>query len=85
MARLRTNLGGCLTAVAVCTVVTVAAAGVVAADRPKDEERLFVAEPLTGEGSFTSGVEGPACDAEGNVYAVNFEKQQTIGKVTPEG
>jgi gluconolactonase len=49
------------------------------------EEKLFVAKPLTPEKSFTSGVEGPACDAEGNVYAVNFEKQQTIGKTSPDG
>ncbi len=49
------------------------------------EERLFVATPLTMEKSFTPGIEGPACDATGNVYAVNFARQQTIGKVTPEG
>ena len=49
------------------------------------EEDLFVAKPLTAEGSFTQGIEGPACDAEGNVYAVNFQRQQTIGRVTPEG
>lgn len=49
------------------------------------EEELFVARPLTAEGSFTGGIEGPACDAEGNLYAVNFERQQTIGRVTPEG
>ncbi|MFH1264805.1 MAG: SMP-30/gluconolactonase/LRE family protein, partial [Planctomycetota bacterium] len=49
------------------------------------EEELFVASPLTAEGSFTEGIEGPACDAEGNLYAVNFQRQQTIGRVTPEG
>jgi sugar lactone lactonase YvrE len=54
---------------------------VVAADAPPSEK----ATPLTKENSFTTGVEGPACDAAGNVYAVNFEKQQTIGKVTPAG
>src|SRR5690606_32905339 len=32
-----------------------------------------------------SGVEGPACDREGNLYAVNFARQHTIGKVTPAG
>jgi gluconolactonase len=48
-------------------------------------EKLFVATPLTAKDSFTSGVEGPACDRAGNVYAVNFAKQQTIGKVTPDG
>lgn len=49
------------------------------------EESLFVARPLTAENSFTTGIEGPACDARGNIYAVNFERQQTIGKVTPDG
>ena len=48
-------------------------------------ETLFVATPLTEEGAFTEGIEGPACDAQGNIYAVNFARQQTIGKVTPDG
>jgi sugar lactone lactonase YvrE len=49
------------------------------------DEPLFVAKPFTAEKSFTTGIEGPACDAQGNVYAVNFARQGTIGKVTPEG
>jgi sugar lactone lactonase YvrE len=49
------------------------------------EEQLFVAAPLTEAGSFTEGIEGPNCDAQGNVYAVNFARQGTIGKVTPDG
>jgi gluconolactonase len=49
------------------------------------KEQLFVAKPLTAAKSFTPGIEGPACDAAGNVYAVNFARQQTIGKVTPDG
>src|SRR6266513_7736 len=48
-------------------------------------ERLFLATPLTEEGAFTEGIEGPACDALGNIYAVNFARQQTIGKVAPDG
>ncbi len=52
---------------------------------PADGEKLFTATPLTAEGSFTEGIEGPACDAEGNVYAVNFARQQTIGRVSPDG
>jgi sugar lactone lactonase YvrE len=48
-------------------------------------EKLFVAKPLTADKAFTAGIEGPACDAAGNVYAVNFARQQTIGKVTPDG
>ena len=49
------------------------------------EEALFVARPLTAENSFTLGIEGPACDVRGNIYAVNFAREQTIGKVTPDG
>ncbi len=48
-------------------------------------EKLYVAVPLTAEQSFTPGIEGPACDAAGNIYAVNFAEQQTIGRVAPDG
>ncbi len=48
-------------------------------------ERLFVSRPFTPPHSFTAGIEGPACDAEGNLYAVNYARQHTIGKVTPSG
>ena len=50
-----------------------------------DAETLWKAQPLTEAGAFTGGVEGPACDSAGNVYAVNFARQGTIGQVTPEG
>lgn len=50
-----------------------------------EPEELFVARPLTEKESFTTGIEGPACDSAGNIYAVNFARQQTIGKVTPDG
>ena len=48
-------------------------------------EELFVSQEFTPVDGFTSGIEGPACDAEGNLYAVNYERQHTIGKVTPDG
>jgi sugar lactone lactonase YvrE len=41
--------------------------------------------PFTPERSFTSGVEGSAVDTSGNVFACNYERNGTIGKVTPEG
>jgi sugar lactone lactonase YvrE len=50
-----------------------------------DKEELNVATPLTADKSFTAGIEGPACDAAGNIYAVNFARQQTIGRITPDG
>jgi gluconolactonase len=46
---------------------------------------LFSSAVFTPVNSFTSGVEGPAVDREGNVYAVNFHHNGTIGKITPEG
>lgn len=49
------------------------------------DEKLFVATPLTAEGAFTPGIEGPACDREGNIYAVSFGEKRNIGKVTPDG
>jgi gluconolactonase len=48
-------------------------------------EELYVATPLTAAKSFTSGVEGPAVGPDGSIYAVNFERQQTIGRVSPDG
>src|SRR5262245_45809556 len=47
--------------------------------------QLYAASQFTPVDSFTSGIEGPACDRLGNLYAVNYERQHTIGKVTPEG
>ena len=34
-------------------------------------EELFKTTPLTKPGEFTKGIEGPACDKAGNIYAVN--------------
>ena len=48
-------------------------------------EPLWTPRPLTKPGEFTAGIEGPACDREGNVFAVNYEKQGTIGRVRPDG
>ena len=49
------------------------------------DEQLFTATPLTKNVDFTAGIEGPACDAEGNIYAVSHLKPENIGKVTPAG
>lgn len=37
------------------------------------------------EWSFTKGIEGPAVDADGNLYAVNFKEEGTIGIVYENG
>lgn len=46
-------------------------------------EELFVSRRFAA--GFTAGIEGPACDDAGNLYAVNYARQGTIGIVTPEG
>ena len=46
---------------------------------------LYESFIFTPPGGFTRGIEGPACDREGNLYAVNYQEQHTIGKVTPGG
>lgn len=49
------------------------------------QDTLFVSQVFTPQHSFTAGIEGPACDQDGNLYAVNYARQHTIGKVTPDG
>lgn len=45
------------------------------------EEALFVSKRITPPGEYTSGIEGPAVDASGNLYVVNFGQSGTIGKL----
>lgn len=49
------------------------------------DEVLFKSQQITKNNLFTKGIEGPAVDKNGNLYAVNFLKAGTIGKVTPTG
>ncbi len=46
---------------------------------------LFTSNILTPSNQFTSGIEGPAVDKSGILYAVNYDHQGTIGKITPKG
>ena len=46
---------------------------------------MYESSGLTRLNSFTSGAEGPAVDNDGNLYAVNYSKEGTIGKITPTG
>ena len=51
----------------------------------KRDRLLFTSSVLTPVNSFTTGVEGPAVDKKGNLYAVNYQREGTIGIVTPDG
>jgi sugar lactone lactonase YvrE len=44
---------------------------------------LFESQQVTPSGEYTSGIEGPAVDAGGTLYVVNFQRQGTIGKLSP--
>ena len=49
------------------------------------EDEVDKSFDFTKEGLFTAGIEGPAVDSKGNLYAVNFEKEGTIGIVDSLG
>lgn len=49
------------------------------------EKSDYKVKDLLPENSFTKGMEGPAVDAEGNLYAVNYSRQGTIGVVNTNG
>jgi len=51
----------------------------------KNTSTLYKSSDLTVVNSFTSGAEGPAVDKDGNLYAVNYAKEGTVGKITPSG
>lgn len=48
-------------------------------------EKEDTSTDFTEEHLFTTGIEGPAVDNAKNLYAVNFEKEGTIGIVDAEG
>jgi sugar lactone lactonase YvrE len=45
------------------------------------ESRLFESRQVTPSGEYTSGIEGPAADLDGNLFVVNLGKPGTIGKL----
>ncbi|OQX97840.1 MAG: gluconolactonase, partial [Bacteroidetes bacterium 4572_117] len=51
----------------------------------KNAQKNFVATDFVADSTFTKGAEGPAVDKSGNVYAVNFAKQGTVGLILPNG
>jgi gluconolactonase len=53
--------------------------------QPAQKENLFTVSDFTKENLFTTNIEGPCFDKEGNLYVVNFEKDGTIGKVDSNG
>ena len=65
-------------AILLCLVVCVCCA------QPR-QHALFQSTDYTKENIFTTNIEGPAFDREGNLYVVNYQKDGTIGRVSPDG
>jgi len=59
--------------------------GLLGCQAQKTNSELFKSSTFTPLKSFPSGVEGPAVNNAGTIYAVNFGKQGTIGQITPGG
>ena len=49
------------------------------------KDQSLLSEDFTPEFGFTAGIEGPAVNADGDLFAVNFAKEGTIGKVNKAG
>lgn len=47
------------------------------------DEPLFASRRITPPGEYTFGIEGPAVDASGALFVVNFGKPGTIGRLAP--
>lgn len=71
---------------ALATAVLMAASAC-AGTPPAPMPAAFTAWDVVGDGRFTSGIEGPAVGPDGALYAVNFEREGTIGRVEigPDG
>lgn len=78
---LRTSAFATVVLAAMCTLSCSSNSG----KENQSETEMFTATIVTDTNSFTSGAEGPAVDSEGILYAVNFEKSGTIGRVTDAG
>lgn len=49
------------------------------------EESLYKSVDHTAENLFSTNIEGPSFDKEGNLYVVNYQKDGTIGSVKADG
>lgn len=65
--------------------LAISISGCVTSDDPRSNQALYESHRFTAPETFTSGIEGPAVGPEGKVYAVNYNRQHTVGVVTPAG
>ncbi|GHE99024.1 SMP-30/gluconolactonase/LRE family protein [Thalassotalea profundi] len=60
---------------------TIASQVACATDTPLKQRDLYQSEDWVGDGTFTSGIEGPAVAKNGDLFVVNYREQGTIGRV----
>jgi sugar lactone lactonase YvrE len=68
-----------------CFIILISGISFTATAQKPGAGELFRSSVFTPLNSFTSGVEGPAVDKSGILYAVNFEHDSTIGRILPNG
>ena len=66
-------------------LITISVFAVFALSDCAGSKKMFVAEDLTAENLFSTNIEGPAFDKNGQLYVVNYLHDGTIGKVAPDG
>ncbi|KRG66873.1 gluconolactonase [Stenotrophomonas terrae] len=66
-----------LARIAASALITLSSAAIAAED--------FIARDHVSDGTFTTGIEGPATGPDGALYVVNFGKDGTIGRVDADG
>lgn len=66
-----------------CAGVLSASGCMLASESTTDAPRYYQAQDYVADGVFTAGIEGPAVGPDGNLYAVNFAREGTIGRVVP--
>lgn len=69
--------------VQLATAAAVIVALALGADHSTAQQELFKSRKVNPDkkGEYTKGIEGPAVDADGNLYVVNFKAQGTIGRL----
>jgi sugar lactone lactonase YvrE len=65
----------------ICASALAVLLGSMAAISAFAQPALFEARQLTPAGEYTFGIEGPAVDAGGDLYVVNYQKRGTIGRL----
>jgi gluconolactonase len=66
-------------------IIAISAVVVLTLSNCTGSKKMFIAEDLTAENLFSTNIEGPAFDKNGQLYVVNYLRDGTIGKVASDG